>query len=706
MICRNESRDIGRALKSVLPIADQFVVVDTGSTDDTERVVRESVRVPLHFETFTGASEQNDTGDWMLQDFAAARNHAIEIAETKGCTHLMWMDADDELLDTAPILRAMYRDDVDAWNMFVQAAGAKWLHLRMWKTDKHVRFKGRCHEFPIIDGLRIEQCYATIQHHADPHASQEDANVRNLRLLMREWREKPDARTAFYIACTHRDGGRWQEAVRWFRRRIEFGPGYRDEWLFAHLYCARCYLAMRDHEHARHMARKGRAEAAEWAEFILQDANIAYADQTYLRALELARPAMDMPIMPTALWREPESYRDQAPRLISWCHEHLGNLPEAIVWAWQAARRIGKPDTEWSARMERLEAQYLAGTLTQWPVPTLHFSGSYVGIKKRRKVALVRPGAIGDILMTLNLIPAFKAAHPDTDIHYFCAAQYAKPDALLPFMLAAGCDQVLDVAGLEAWRKSYDQVINLVGYQIDWQRNERLPMDRHLLTYFAGEMGLKIEPVYFNIGNIKNDPLQVTCGKLELPTLELARPNRKRTDPYVTLQISAGWSRYKTYAIDRWQEVVASLGWLHFIHIGEIDCPRLTGRNVFDLSLGVPLAESIGIVANAQLHIGIDSFANHLTHYRWGGKRVPGVILFGSTQPEVLGYPENINLSAGLPCQQLCYRENPAISTMPRGPCVNPKRDSYADDTPWACMDVISVDQVVEAIRTQLAKGK
>ena len=124
---------------------------------------------------------------------------------------------------------------------------------------------------------------------------------------------------------------------------------------------------------------------------------------------------------------------------------------------------------------------------------------------------------------------------------------------------------------------------------------------------------------------------------------------------------------------------------------------------------GWTLQGAISVLANAQMHIGIDSWANHATNYFWtddaGGRRVPGVILWGSTQASAAGYPTNTNISLGLPCQP-CFRENPAISRMPRGPCVNPPRATYEDDTPWACTRDISVEQVVEAVREMWGRTK
>ena len=202
-------------------------------------------------------------------------------------------------------------------------------------------------------------------------------------------------------------------------------------------------------------------------------------------------------------------------------------------------------------------------------------------------------------------------------------------------------------------------------------------MRQHLLHFFAEEMRL---------------PHTQALPALTLPRPELTHIVCASNEPYATIQTRAGWSKYKQWDEERWQRVQKGLS----IPLMPID--ERWKRT---------LSESIALLANASMHIGIDSFCNHLTNYYWtdqhGGRRVPGVILWGSTQASAAGYPHNTNISLGLPCQP-CFRENPAISRSPRGPCVNPLRASYEDDTPWACMDGISVERVVEAVREMWAR--
>ena len=114
----------------------------------------------------------------------------------------------------------------------------------------------------------------------------------------------------------------------------------------------------------------------------------------------------------------------------------------------------------------------------------------------------------------------------------------------------------------------------------------------------------------------------------------------------------------------RWEALLRACADIPVFQLGTADEAPIAGaRHDF---LGTPLSTAVALVANATLHLGIDSFANHLTHYRWRGddgalSRTRGVIVWGSTQASAAGYPHNVNISLGLPCQP-CFREDPKLS--------------------------------------------
>src|ERR1035437_1066100 len=101
----------------------------------------------------------------------------------------------------------------------------RWVHHRLWKTKRGIKFHGRCHEYPSWSGPDQAHEHVKVFHDAAPGAG-ENANKRNLRILEREVKEAPTPRNTFYLANTHKDGGRWAEAIPYYEKRMAYGKGY------------------------------------------------------------------------------------------------------------------------------------------------------------------------------------------------------------------------------------------------------------------------------------------------------------------------------------------------------------------------------------------------------------------------------------------------------------------------------------------------
>ena len=78
---------IGPALRSVVPYVDLCLVIDTGATDDTMRVAADVAGEKFRAATFT----------W-CNDFAAARNFALEQAAALGATWAVTVDTDERII--------------------------------------------------------------------------------------------------------------------------------------------------------------------------------------------------------------------------------------------------------------------------------------------------------------------------------------------------------------------------------------------------------------------------------------------------------------------------------------------------------------------------------------------------------------------------------------------------------------------------------
>jgi len=205
MIVKNESAVIERCLNSVRNHVDSWVIVDTGSEDDTrERIQRTLAEVP-------GRLEQRP-----FNNFGYNRTELMYLAFEQRADWLLLLDADMVLEvdgDLHELLSLVTRSEVLLVNEFGGDADVAMPHLV--RGNRHWRFEGVTHEVLMTDGRprpgRIPA--VRIQDFADGYSRQEKYE-RDRRLLESEHERNPeDPRTLFYLAQTYRDLGQIDSAV-------------------------------------------------------------------------------------------------------------------------------------------------------------------------------------------------------------------------------------------------------------------------------------------------------------------------------------------------------------------------------------------------------------------------------------------------------------------------------------------------------------
>ncbi len=208
MIVRNESAVIERCLESVKPVLSRWLIVDTGSTDDTIEKIENALS------DLPGTVHQRE---WV--NFGHNRTEALELARGVG-SHLLLIDADMTLRieGELPALSA------DAYELRHDADPAYW-NPRLIRSDREWSFVGRTHEYldcaaPIVSD-RIPQL--VIEDHADG-GSRSDKFERDRVFLEQTIAENPDdLRALFYLALTLRDLGESDTAIDMFRQRALLG---------------------------------------------------------------------------------------------------------------------------------------------------------------------------------------------------------------------------------------------------------------------------------------------------------------------------------------------------------------------------------------------------------------------------------------------------------------------------------------------------
>jgi tetratricopeptide (TPR) repeat protein len=226
MIVKNESRVIERCFDSVRPFIDHWVIVDTGSTDGTQDLIRESL---------AGIPGELYERPW--QDFGHNRSEALAYARGKA-DYILIMDADERLVVPEgfrwpPLSGEKYL----LAHRHADAPDSTWVLGTLVKGSMPWRYEGVLHEYIACDEPHTEVPlpgpvvigYFDSARNVDPLAKYaNDAKILETALA----KEPNNARYAFYLAQSYRDSRQFEKAAEAYGRRIEMG-GWDEELFYS-----------------------------------------------------------------------------------------------------------------------------------------------------------------------------------------------------------------------------------------------------------------------------------------------------------------------------------------------------------------------------------------------------------------------------------------------------------------------------------------
>jgi glycosyltransferase involved in cell wall biosynthesis len=216
MIVKNEAALLARCLDSARDAADEIVVVDTGSTDETVAIAKVRGCRVIEWE-------------WR-DDFAMARNVSIQAATGDW---ILWLDADDVVPpESIPLLNVLKQEAPEkvfglvVRNQKPNNTGSEFVQARMFPNRPEIRFEGRIHEQMMPSALRLGLAMiekpVVIEHHgyADPAEMRKKAR-RNIDLLIKEADlAKPEQVTVIEIADSYTILEEWDKAQLWYERLL------------------------------------------------------------------------------------------------------------------------------------------------------------------------------------------------------------------------------------------------------------------------------------------------------------------------------------------------------------------------------------------------------------------------------------------------------------------------------------------------------
>lgn len=217
MIVRNEEAVLDDCLNSAKDIADEIIIVDTGSTDKTKEIARKYTDKIYDFK-------------W-IDDFAAARNFSLSKASMD---YIFWLDADDvvppESRDKIIALKKnpfFYADmGIFTYNYSFDENGnvtMSQLVERLLKRECGFKWIGRVHEY-IPQQEKTNTVFRSdiqIDHRCDEDSS--DSNERNIRILetMMLEGEELTPREKYLYGRELRIAKRYAEAIPFLKVYVE-----------------------------------------------------------------------------------------------------------------------------------------------------------------------------------------------------------------------------------------------------------------------------------------------------------------------------------------------------------------------------------------------------------------------------------------------------------------------------------------------------
>jgi len=236
LIVKNEESCLEKCLESVKD-ADEIVIVDTGSTDNTIEIAKR----------YTDKVYSGEEYKW-IDDFAHSRNQSLDLCT---CDWILIIDADETLQDNGiqKIRELIPTLNKDAVYFKTIATGTTEKHnsIRLFKNNKVIRWKGAIHNY-LNTSDAYESDIELYYGYSDAHKKDPDRALRILSSVVKD--NINCSREKFYLAREYYYKSDWIVAIYYYDYYLQtatWGPEIAEAWLQK----AKCYINLKDTKNAR-----------------------------------------------------------------------------------------------------------------------------------------------------------------------------------------------------------------------------------------------------------------------------------------------------------------------------------------------------------------------------------------------------------------------------------------------------------------------
>jgi len=226
MIVKDEAHCIAKGLASARGLIDRWVIVDTGSSDGTQEVVREAL---------AGIPGELHERPWV--DFGHNRDEALTLARAgaRPGEYALSFDADEHLVD---LPAAPLELTADGYYLRMTLGSARYERLALVALARDWHWRAPIHEYLDLPGAHVERLTAPaiVAERLGARSKDPDTYRKDAALIEKALIETPeDPRLQFYLGQSWRDAGEPARALAAYRVRVDNPAGWDQErWYAAH----------------------------------------------------------------------------------------------------------------------------------------------------------------------------------------------------------------------------------------------------------------------------------------------------------------------------------------------------------------------------------------------------------------------------------------------------------------------------------------